>query len=82
MASPTGRAGQDPQYQIGEKDRQQDQKQPDRCCSQLTDEATPENHDGGKFLTFLPRFANNEQDLGVQVRNDNKDNEETQWNLP
>jgi hypothetical protein len=33
-------------------------------------------------LTFLPRFANNEQDLGLQVRNENKDNEETQWNLP
>ena len=41
-------AREDPQNQIGEKDRQQDQKQPDRCCSQLTDQATPENHAGGK----------------------------------
>ena len=75
-------ARQDAQHQVGEKDRQQDQQQPDRCCSQLTNEAAAEDHDAGKFLTFLPRFADNGRYVGVVARNDNKEKQESQWNLP
>src|SRR6185437_4880828 len=52
-------ARQQPQHQIGKQDREQDEEQPDRGRRQLADQATPENHDGGKILTFLRRFDDN-----------------------
>ena len=37
------------------------------CSRQLADETTPENHDGGKILTFIRRFADNARDYAFAV---------------
>jgi hypothetical protein len=38
---------------------QQHHEQADRGRGQLTDQATPENHDAGKIFDFLRGFADN-----------------------
>ena len=51
-APPAARA-QQPQHEVGEEDGEQDEEQSDGGSRQLADQAAPENHDGGKILTFI-----------------------------
>ncbi len=52
-------AREQPQDEIGEQDRQQDDEQPDGRRRELPDQGATKNHDGGRILTFLALFADN-----------------------
>ena len=57
-----GGAGEQPQHEVREENGQQDEEQRDGGSRQLADQATPENHDGWKILTFIRRFVDNGRD--------------------
>ena len=54
--------GQDPDHGLRKQDAQQDDEEADRRRGQLPHQATAENHDGGKILTFIRRFVDNGRD--------------------
>ena len=78
-----GRPSQQPQHQVGEQDPQQDDEHPDRRGRELSDQAAPENHDGGRILTFSGGFADNA--AGIAPTGKEKTQPRRQgwrWNLP
>jgi len=60
---------QQAQHQVGEQDAEQDEEQADCRRRELAHETAPKNHDAGRILTFLGRFADNAAYPAIQQRN-------------